>query len=116
MSTSLDNLRRLVQYPLGDHQAVLDMYVTGGRNIEHISIRMGMDPSDVINLLEGYGEKILVDGGISYRGKGRLSKLPRRMIDEYVEHFYPGIAEDPVNDWITLEEYLNRTQPGWGMA
>ncbi len=116
MSTSLDNLKRLAQYPLGDHQAIMDMYITGGRSIEHISIRMGMDPSDVINLLEGYGEHLLTEDGLDLDGCGRLSKLPRRMIDEYVKHFYPGIAKDPVNDWITLEEYLNRTQPGWGMA
>ncbi|MBQ9708970.1 MAG: hypothetical protein IJV66_07300 [Firmicutes bacterium] len=116
MSTSLENLKRLSQYPIGDHKAVMDMYIVGGRTIEHMSIRMGMDPSDVINLLEGYGEKIITEGGLNDEGRGRLTKLPRKMIDEYVEHFYPGIAENPVNDWITLEEYLTRTHPGWGMA
>ena len=102
MSTSLENLRRLNQYPLGDHQAAMDMYVTGGRKIEHISIRLGMDPGDVIHLLEGYGEKILTEDGLDDSGRGRFSKMPRKFIDEYVEHFYPGIAENPVNDWITL--------------
>ena len=116
MSTALDNLRRLNQYPLGDHQFIMDMYVVTGRTIEYMSIKMGMDPQDVINLLEGYGEKIITDEGFNDSGRGRLSKLPRRLIDEYVEHFYPGIAPDPVNDWITLEEYLNRTNPSWRMA
>ena len=116
MSTSTENLRRLNQYPLGDHQFILDMYIVSGRNIEYITIKMGMDPMDIINLLEGYGEKIITKDNIDESGRGRFSKLSRKFIDEYVEHFYPGIEENPVNDWINLEEYLNRTHPGWGMA
>ena len=31
-----------------------------------------------------------------------------------MEHFYPGIAsEHPENDWICIEEYLDRMHPGW---
>lgn len=115
MSTSIDNLRRLNNYPLGDHQAIMDMYVVSGRDVEYICIRMGMDPMDIVNLLEGYGEKLITDKGLDQSGKGRLGKLPRRLIDEFVEHFYPGIASDPVNDWITLEEYLNNQNPNWRM-
>lgn len=116
MSTSIDNLRRLNQYPVGDHQAIMDLYVVSGRDIEYICIRMGMDPMDVVHLLEGYGERILTEEGMDQSGKGRLSKLPRKMIDEYVEHFYPGIATNPANDWINLEEYLNRQNPNWRMT
>ncbi|MBQ0079235.1 MAG: hypothetical protein KBS66_04990 [Eubacterium sp.] len=116
MSTSLDNLRRLNQYPIGDHQMVMDMYIVSGRDINYICIKMGMDPQDVINLLEGYGETIITDKGLNESGKGRFSKMPRKLIDDYVEHFYPGIAENPSNDWITLEGYLNQTHPGWAMA
>ncbi|MCF0128928.1 MAG: hypothetical protein HUJ70_10160 [Pseudobutyrivibrio sp.] len=116
MSTSIDNLRRLKRYPLKDHQMIFDMYVVSGRDINYICIKMGIDPMDVINMLEGYGEKILTDSGLDESGKGRLGKLARMFVDEYVEHFYPGIEANPQNDWITIEGYLNNTNPTWRMA
>jgi hypothetical protein len=51
---------------------------------------------------------------LDYSGKGRLKNVSRLLIEEYVEHFYPGIAsEHPENDWICIEEYLDRMHPGW---
>lgn len=51
---------------------------------------------------------------LDYSGKGRLKKLSRLLIEEYVEHFYPGIAsEHPENDWICIEAYLDQMHPGW---
>ena len=96
----------------------------------------------MINLLEGYGEKLRVTAddvaknpklaaailedrttakaieefgmALDYSGKGRLKKLSRLLIEEYVEHFYPGIAsEHPENDWICIEAYLDQLHPGW---
>lgn len=114
MSTSIENLRRLAQMSLKDHIGVFDFYVTVGRDIETLSLKFGMDPPDVIHLLEGYGEKIQTENGLDFSGKGRLSKLSRLLVDEYIEHFYPGIAsENPQNDWICIEAYLDLKHPGW---
>lgn len=131
MSTSIENLRRLAERDVNDHTAIFDLYVTLGRDIDYLAIKFGMDPDDVINLLEGYGEKLRIteadapddpetvqaikEFGIAldYSGKGRLNKLSRLLIEDYVEHFYPGIATNPANDWICLEEYLDRIHKGW---
>jgi hypothetical protein len=115
MSTSIENLRVLAMRDIKDHTAIFDLYVTVGRDIEYIAIKYGMNPPDVINLLEGYGEKITAeDGSLSYAGKGRLKKLPRMFVEEYIEKFYPGIAsENPENDWICIEKYLDVAQHEW---
>ena len=142
MSTSIENLRRIAERDVKDHTALFDLYVTVGRDIDYLSIKFGIDPDDLINLLEGYGEKLRVTAedvannpklaeailedratakaieefgvALDYSGKGRLKKLSRLLIEEYVEHFYPGIAsEHPENDWICIEAYLDRMHPGW---
>jgi len=134
MSTSLDNLRRLAGRDVKDHTAIFDLYVTVGRDLDYLAIKFGMDPEDVIHLLEGYGEKIRLtcpeeyDGedpavrkalaefglALDYSGKGRLRSLPRVLVEEFIERFYPGIAsEHPENDWINIESYLEQMHPGW---
>ena len=133
MSAPIEKLRRLAGRDVKDHTAIFDLYVTVGRDLDYLSIKFGMDPEDLIYLLEGYGEKIRFtansyDGddpvirksieefgiALDYSGKGRLKGLPRVLIEEYVERFYPGIAsEHPENDWINLENYLGQLHPGW---
>ena len=142
MSTSIENLRRIAERDVKDHTALFDLYVTVGRDIDYLSIKFGIDPEDLINLLEGYGEKLRVTAeevannpklaeailedratakaieefgmALDYSGKGRLHKLSRLLIEEYVERFYPGIAsEHPENDWICIEAYLDKMHPGW---
>ena len=142
MSTSIENLRRIAERDVKDHTALFDLYVTVGRDIDYLSIKFGIDPDELIDLLEGYGEKLRITAedvaadpelaavileneetakaieefgiAIDYSGKGRLKKLSRLLIEEYVEHFYPGIAsENPANDWINIEAYLDRMHPGW---
>ncbi|MDD4200557.1 MAG: hypothetical protein PHS19_04115 [Eubacteriales bacterium] len=142
MSTSIVNLRRLAQRNVKEHVALFDLYVTLGRDIDYLSIKFGISPDDLINLLEGYGEKLRITAAdvqkdpelqakimedkvtlkaieefglaLDYSGKGRYKKLSRLLVKEYVERFYPGIAsESPENDWICLEAYLARVHPGW---
>lgn len=147
MSAPIEQLRRLAGRDVKDHTAIFDLYVTVGRDIDYLSIKFGMDPEDLIGLLEGYGEKIrftadkagpgankagsdarAYDGddpdvkrslrefgiALDYSGKGRLKNLPRVLVEEYVERFYPGIAsEHPENDWICIDSYLDRMHPGW---
>ncbi len=114
MSTGIENLRRLSAYSLKDHIGIFDFYVVLGRDIEQLSIKFGMDPKSVIDLLEGYGERIMKNGRPDCSGKGRLRNIHRVLVEEYVTKFYPGIAsENPQNDWICIEEYLNRMHPGW---
>lgn len=114
MSTSIENLRRLSQMSVNDHIGVFDFYVVGGKDIEALSLKFGMDPPDVINLLEGYGEKLITPKGLDLTGKGRHPKLSRLLVDEYVQQFYPGIAsENPQNDWICLESYLDIKHSKW---
>ena len=60
MSTSIENLRRLAQRDVQDHTALFDLYVTVGRDIDYLSIKFGIDPEDLINLLEGDGEKLRI--------------------------------------------------------
>lgn len=114
MSTAIENLRRISQIDVKDHIAVFDFYVTLGRDIEHLAIRFGIDPQDIIDMLEGYGEKVMVDGKLDFSGKGRCPNMSRALIEEYVRKFYPGISsENPQNEWICLEAYLNRIHPEW---
>ena len=142
MSTSIENLKRLAERDIKDHTAIFDLYVTVGRDVDYLSLKFGMSPDDVINLLEGYGEKLQITAAdveadpklaarilendeiaktmeefgmaLDYSGKGRLRHLHRVLIEEYVGQFYPGIAsEKPENDWICIEEYLNLKHPGW---
>lgn len=110
MSTSIENLRRLSEREVKIHTALFDLYVTVGRDIEYLSIKFGISPDELINLLEGYGEKPVEEPS----GRGRLKNLSRLLVEEYVEQFYPGIAsENPENDWINLESYLDIKHPGW---
>lgn len=142
MSTSIENLRRIAERSVEEHTALFDLYVTVGRDIDYLAIRFGIDPDELINLLEAYGEKLRITTAdiekdpalateimenkatvkaieefgiaLNYSGKGRYKKLSRLLIEEYVEKFYPGIAsENPENDWICLEAYLDRFHPGW---
>lgn len=178
MSTSIENLRQLAARDVKDHTAIFDSYVVLGRDIEYLAIKFGLDPENVVNLLEGYGERIRVqqpqvvgieevkDEGdpesaakppasrreasaapgrrkakpkkkslfsnpfridpeeewavlqenpdYDTSGCGRLGNLPRSLIEEYVEKFYPGIAsENPQNDWISIDTYLQTFHAGW---
>ena len=171
MSAPIEQLRRLAGRDVKDHTAIFDLYVTVGRDVDYLSIKFGMDPEDLIGLLEGYGERIRftadapgsggmvteagsaeanvsgLDGpgteaglvgaasgaraydgddpdvkralkefgiALDYSGKGRLKNLPRVLVEEYVERFYPGIAsEHPENDWICIDSYLDQMHPGW---
>ena len=66
--------------------------------------------------INAYDAKAIEEFGMAldYSGKGRLKKLSRLLIEEYVERFYPGIAsEHPENDWICIEAYLDQMHPGW---
>ena len=114
MSTSLENLRRLARRDLKDHIAIFDLYVAVGREIEYLAIKYGMEPEDVIHLLEGYGEKVTEDETLRQERRARLPKLSRLLVEEYITKFYPGIAsEHPENDWICIDAYLDRFHPGW---
>ena len=107
MSTSIENLRRLEQIDVKEHTAIFDLYITVGRDIDYLTFKFGLDTIDIVNLLEGYGEKIIKDGGFDISGRGRLAKMARNVIEDYVEHFYPGISsENPQNDRMCIEEYL----------
>ena len=67
-----------------------------------------MEDRDTAKAIEEFGM------ALDYSGKGRLKKLSRLLIEEYVERFYPGIAsEHPENDWICIEAYLDQMHPGW---
>ena len=176
MSTSIKNLRQLAARDVKDHTAIFDSYVVLGRDIDYLAIKFGLDPENIVNLLEGYGERIRRQkpqvvgveevpcevmqiflqsrmlperklrqrlSGVNRRkdpcfsnpfridpeekwavlqenpdydtsGCGRLGDLPRSLIEEYIEKFYPGIAsENPQNDWISIDTYLQTFHAGW---
>ena len=58
MSTSIKNLRQLAARDVKDHTAIFDSYVVLGRDIDYLAIKFGLDPENIVNLLEGYGERI----------------------------------------------------------
>lgn len=108
MSAPLEKLRQAAKISVTDHLGIFDHYVVLGRDIEHIAIKFGYDIPMVITILEGYGETV------GEASKGRLQMLSQLLVKEYIEHFYPGIAsENPQNDWITLEAYLDTYHSGW---
>ena len=128
MSTSIENLRRIAKRDVKDHTAIFDLYVVVGRDIDYLAIKFGMNPEDIMNLLEGYGETVyaddtteetekmetMLDRVYDPSGKGRLPDLSRLLVEEYIGHFYPGIAsENPENDWIYIDAYLDVKHPGW---
>ena len=108
MSTSIENLRRLAQIDIQDHTAIFDLYVCVGRDIDYLTIKFGYDPTDIINMLEGYGERIIkADGQIDTSRRGRLGGVSRNVVEEFIDYFYPGISsENPQNDRICIEEYM----------
>ncbi len=134
MSTDIENLRRLAGWDVKHHTDVFDFYVSLGRDLDYISVKFGMELPDVVNLLQGYGEKIELKsdeeikavrkkkGALKFLpsdvydtpGRGRYEKLPRMFVEEYIEKFYPGISsENPQNDWICIDEYLRHFHPKW---
>lgn len=108
MSAPTAELRKAAQLDIITHTAIFDLYVVLGRDPEQLAIKFGCDIPIVHTILTGYGEAI--DG----RETGRLPGLPRVLVEEYIAHFYPGIAsENPQNDWITIDAYLDLYHPGW---
>lgn len=134
MSTDIENLRRLANWNVRHHIDVFDFYISLGRDLDYISVKFGMELPDVVNLLQGYGEKIELKSDDEIKavrkkkgvfkfspgdvydtpGRGRYEKLPRMFVEEYIEKFYPGISsENPQNDWICIDEYLGSFHPNW---
>ena len=108
MSAPMEQLRQVAKISKRDHIGIFDHYIALGRDIEYIAIKFGYDIPVILTILEGYGEKIRDSS------QGRLRHLSRLLVEEYVEHFYPGIAsENPENDWIHIEAYLDVYHPGW---
>ena len=101
MSTSIKNLRQLAARDVKDHTAIFDSYVVLGRDIDYLAIKFGWA---VLQENPDYDTS----------GCGRLGDLPRSLIEEYIEKFYPGIAsENSQNDWISIDTYLQTFHAGW---
>ncbi|MCQ4637078.1 hypothetical protein NE619_10105 [Anaerovorax odorimutans] len=108
MSAPIEKLREVAKIPMNDHLAIFDHYVVLGRDLERMAIKFGYDIPVIITILEGYGETVCEESC------GRLRHLSQLLVKEYIAHFYPGIAsENPQNDWINIEAYLDLRHPGW---
>lgn len=108
MSAPIAKLREAAKLPLKDHLGIFDHYVALGHDPEYIAIKFGCDIPVIITILEGYGETVCQESC------GRLKHLHQILVKEYIEHFYPGIAsENPQNDWINIEAYLDLYHPDW---
>lgn len=108
MSAPLKALRQAAQISVTDHLAIFDHYVVLGRDVEPMAIKFGYDIPMIITILEGYGETVCD------QSRGRLKGVSQLLVKEYIEHFYPGIAsENPQNDWINIEAYLDLYHPSW---
>lgn len=108
MSAPIEQLRQAAKISKRDHIGIFDHYVALGRDIEYIAIKFGYDIPMIFTILEGYGETV------GENSCGRLRHLSRLLVEEYIEQFYPGIAsENPENDWINIEAYLDVYHPGW---
>ena len=108
MSAPIAKLREAAKLPPKDHLAIFDHYVALGRDLEYIAIKFGYDIPMIITILEGYGETVCPESC------GRLKHLSQILVKEYIERFYPGIAsENPQNDWINIESYLDIYHPRW---
>ena len=79
MSTSIKNLRQLAARDVKDHTAIFDSYVVLGRDIDYLAIKFGLDPENIVNLLEGYGndnpgsksqgmKQLMAGGGVALVG------------------------------------------------
>ena len=108
MSVPIEELRHVARISKWEHFAIFDQYVALGKDIETLAIKFGYNPPDIITILRGYGETVCEES------QGRLREVPQSLVKEYIEHFYPGIAsENPQNDWIHIEAYLDLKHPGW---
>lgn len=108
MSAPLEKLRQAAKISMTDHLGIFDHYVVLGRDIERIAIKFGYDIPLILTILEGYGETVCEES------RGRLRMLPQLFVKEYIAHFYPGIAsENPQNEWIHIEAYLDAYHPVW---
>lgn len=108
MSAPIEKLRNVAKLSRNEHLGIFDHYIALGRDIETIAIKFGYDIPIITTILEGYGETICDES------RGRLRALPQVLVKEYIDHFYPGIAsENPENDWINIESYLDVKHPKW---
>ncbi len=108
MSAPIEQLRKTARIPMEDHLAIFDHYVALGRDVESLAIKFGYDIPIITSILEGYGETVCE------ASRGRLRMVHQALVREYVERFYPGIAsENPENDWIHIEAYLDVYHSGW---
>lgn len=111
MSAPIEQLRQAAKLSVKEHLGIFDHYIALGRDIEYIAIKFGYDLPMIVTILEGYGERVCDESC------GRLRTLPQTLVKEYINHFYPGIAsENPENDWIHIEAYLDIKHPGWRKA
>ncbi|MEG0830399.1 MAG: hypothetical protein RSD88_07605 [Anaerovoracaceae bacterium] len=108
MSVPIEELKTIKQIGVKNHTAIFDLYVVLGRDLEQIAIKFGYDIPVICTVLKAYGEKI------DPEAEGRLPKVSRLLVEEYIEHFFPGIPEGkPEDDWITFERYLDAYHPAW---
>lgn len=108
MSVPIEKLREVAKISEKDHLGIFDHYVSLGRDVERIAIKFGYDIPVITTILEGYGEVVCEES------RGRMGKVSQLLVKEYITHFYPGIAsENPENDWITIDAYLDAYHPGW---
>lgn len=108
MSAPIEKLRQTAAISKREHLAIFDHYIALGKDIETLAIKFGYDIPVICTILEGYGENLRDGAG------GRMKHVPQVLVREYIDHFYPGIAsENPENDWINLEAYLDVYHSGW---
>ena len=113
MSTSIENLRRIASLGLSAHKQIVDAYIAVGYDLDRIAIVKGFYQPDAADVLHGYGFKLGSEWGDEDNDLGRFSKLPQKLVNEYVESYFPGLDEEGKGKDITLEMFLNVYYPDW---
>lgn len=114
MSIDIETLRRTAKLGLEAHQRIVDAYIAVGMSIDKIAEAKGFYQPDSADVLHGYGFKLGSEWGDRTDDRYRYRNIPQELVNEYVEHFFPGIDEAvEMNRDITMDKYMDIYHPGW---
>lgn len=113
MAASIQTLRRIAELGLSSHKQIVDAYIAVGYDLDKIAIVKGFYQPDARDVLHGYGFKLGSDWGDESDDRGRFKNLPQKLVNEYVECYFPGLDEEGKGKDITLEMFLNVYYPDW---
>jgi len=105
MTVTKEQRDRIATINIKEHGHIVDSFGTLARDPETIAIRQGIDLEDVIYILRAYNLGLGKQWGDEEDDCGINKRVPERVINEYVEKYYPGILEG-TEDYMTMGKFI----------